>query len=352
MEAAARAAGIADAEEPTIAEPIRSHNDEEGGFRRPSVNNSRASLPLSHRRSFSTGTSRLRANSGNEGQAPSTVDGGEEEEEHNPEDVEWGPGHPCYPHLNPHVPRSSPLYLSTRIIRIKRDWLIAGDLAPTYSDLYPEILDTCLPEIRFRELINHINGEMVRIFNPYSTRAWIDAGMGLITGWLWDDLGLTGAKHELAALERWVSDWNKDAGDARIIPLRRSAYLCLDIQIPDPQISPDDYEPTEPDMRSVADTKTTKSASTRYKTGSGRRDRTSAITNSFYSSNASSVGRPTDDAAYGAYPVVPPIPGKYLEAQQQGSKPTKERQSLDRSVANNAVDVDPQAKAKMPPGGS
>ncbi len=54
---------------------------------------------------------------------------------------EWGPQHPCYPHLNPHVPVDSHEYVTTRIIRIRRDWLLEGDLAPTFSNLYPEILD-------------------------------------------------------------------------------------------------------------------------------------------------------------------------------------------------------------------
>lgn len=54
--------------------------------------------------------------------------------------IPWGPSHPCFPHLNPHVPTSSPLYQRTRVIRIQRDWLKTGDVSPQFSNLYSEIL--------------------------------------------------------------------------------------------------------------------------------------------------------------------------------------------------------------------
>ncbi|PHH66114.1 hypothetical protein CDD81_177 [Ophiocordyceps australis] len=162
---------------------------------------------------------------------------------------EWGPQHPCYPHLNPHVPPDSPEYANTRIIRIRRDWLLQGDLAPTFSNLYPEILDPAgMSEQEFRNIIDKLNSELVPIFSPWSMRNVLDGLLGLVTGWLWDDLGLTGIKARLKSLDKWITQWNTDKENAmaaeegvvppKIIPLRQTAYMTLDIQIPDPEIAP------------------------------------------------------------------------------------------------------------------
>ncbi|KAL1870533.1 hypothetical protein VTK73DRAFT_2607 [Phialemonium thermophilum] len=161
---------------------------------------------------------------------------------------EWGPQHPCYPHLNPHVPPDSPEYANTRIIRIRRDWLLEGDLAPTFSNLYPEILDPAgVSEQEFRRVIEKLNGELVPIFSPYNWRNILDALLGLATGWVWDDLGFTAAKLRLRKLEKWIERWNLEmektvggeegAIPPKIVPLRRTGYMTLDIQIPDPEIS-------------------------------------------------------------------------------------------------------------------
>lgn len=150
----------------------------------------------------------------------------------------WGPQHPCFPHLNPHVPIDSPEYTSTRIIRVRRDWLIQGDLAPTFSNLYPEILDPAgLSEQEFRRIIEKLNGELVPIFSPYSWRNLLDGVLGLATGWIWDDFGLTGAKSRLRNLEKWIEKWNLDmektangeegAIPPKIIPLRRTGYMTV-----------------------------------------------------------------------------------------------------------------------------
>ncbi|RNJ55368.1 hypothetical protein D7B24_008592 [Verticillium nonalfalfae] len=161
---------------------------------------------------------------------------------------EWGPQHPCYPHLNPHVPVDSPEYQNTRIIRVRRDWLIEGDLAPTFSNLYPEILDPAgLSEQEFRRVIEKLNGELIPIFNPYDWRNIVDSMLGLVTGWLWDDFGLTGVKARLTRLENWMDQWNKEiektagayegASAPKLIPLRRTGYMTLDIQISDPEVA-------------------------------------------------------------------------------------------------------------------
>jgi hypothetical protein len=148
---------------------------------------------------------------------------------------EWGPQHPCFPHMNPHVPLSSPLYQTTRIIRIRRDWMIEGDLAPTFSNLYPEILDPAgVTEQDFRTIIEKVNSELIPAFNPWGVRNIFDAVMGLVTGWIWDDFGLTAVKSRLRKVENFLEEWNtemekrsKDGpGSApRIVPLRRTGYM-------------------------------------------------------------------------------------------------------------------------------
>jgi hypothetical protein len=154
----------------------------------------------------------------------------------NASDIPWGPSHPCFPHPNPHVPLDSPLYDTTRIIRIKRDWMQKGDLAPTFANLYPEILDPLITEDDFRVVIKKINDTLMEAFDPLSFRAWLDAVMGMATFWLWDDVGLTKVKQQLAGLERWIEDWNQHAGEkegVRIIPLRRTGYMtvCLNCSV-------------------------------------------------------------------------------------------------------------------------
>lgn len=142
----------------------------------------------------------------------------------------WGPMHPCFPHPNPHVPLDSPLYSSTRIIRIKRDWMVKGDLAPTYANLYPEILDPLVTEEEFRKIVQTINDALVDAFDPFTLRAWLDALMGVATFWLWDDAGMTGVKRKLGELEAWIDNWNQTVGKKEgvsIIPLRRTGYLTV-----------------------------------------------------------------------------------------------------------------------------
>ncbi|CZS99925.1 uncharacterized protein RAG0_08185 [Rhynchosporium agropyri] len=160
---------------------------------------------------------------------------------------EWGPQHPCYPHMNPHVPLSSPLYQTTRIIRVRRDWMIEGDLAPTFSNLYPEILDPAgVSEQEFRTLVERVNTELIPAFSPWNFRNLVDGVLGLLTGWLWDDMGFTAVKSRLNNVERYLEDWNVEMearskegpGSApRVVPLRRTGYMNLDIQVSDPEVS-------------------------------------------------------------------------------------------------------------------
>jgi Golgin subfamily A member 7/ERF4 family len=146
------------------------------------------------------------------------------------DDYGWGPSHPCFPHQNTHVPIDSPEATTTRIIRIRRDWMIAGDLAPTFSNLYPEILDPYLPEEEFRLLIRRLNDELTRAFDPWSLWNWVDAVMGVLTLWVWDDLGATVVKRRLRALEDWIKVWNEKEGKVegvKVVELRRTGYMSV-----------------------------------------------------------------------------------------------------------------------------
>lgn len=151
---------------------------------------------------------------------------------------EWGPHHPCFPHLNPHVPLDSIEYTTTRIIRVKRDWLVAGDLAPTFSNLYPEILDPAgVSEQEFRRIVEKLNGELIPIFDPFGFRNMLDSVLGLVTGWLWDDFGLTAAKSRLNSLEKWIERWNQEMEKTmaseegtippKLISLRQTGYMTV-----------------------------------------------------------------------------------------------------------------------------
>ncbi|KKF95255.1 Ras modification protein ERF4 [Ceratocystis platani] len=170
---------------------------------------------------------------------------------------EWGPQHPCYPHRNPYVPVDSPEYSGTRIIRVRRDFLVSGDVTPAFADLYPEILDPAgMPEAEFRRVVERVNKHLQETFDPYSARNVVDGVLGLVTGWIWEDLGMTNVKQRLKSIEAWLENWNREMERSmgaegrsmapKIIPLRLSGYMSLDIQIPDPEIAPAQNSPTTP----------------------------------------------------------------------------------------------------------
>ena len=160
-------------------------------------------------------------------------------------ELAWNPQHPCYPHANPHVPLANPLHATTKVIRIPRDWMVVGDLAPCFSNTYPEILEPWVSEEDFRLLIKGVNERLIEAFDPLGWRAWVDAGLGLATGWLWEDFGGAGVKKGCRAAEAFMEQWNgvrkqglekEDDDLVRAIPLRRTGYTSLDIQIPDPKV--------------------------------------------------------------------------------------------------------------------
>ena len=120
-----------------------------------------------------------------------------------------------------------------------------GDLAPTFSHTYPEVLDPWVSEPDFRTLIKNVNEGLIIAFSPYGWRAWVDAVLGVATGWIYEDLGFAGVKKAARDVEALIEEWNgqrrkeldKDEEDlVKAIPLRRTGYLCLDIQIPDPHV--------------------------------------------------------------------------------------------------------------------
>ncbi|KAI6954394.1 hypothetical protein D0867_13340 [Hortaea werneckii] len=159
------------------------------------------------------------------------------------EDFVWGPTHPCFPHPNPHCSPSSPERLTTRVIRVRRDWLVAGDLYPQFANLYPEILDPLVSDADFRFLISNLNLRLREAFDPFSFRAWVDGFLGLVTGWLWEDLGFTGAKRGVKGLEGFVEEWNRgireQGREVWVVQPRRTGFMALDFVIPDPGIDGD-----------------------------------------------------------------------------------------------------------------
>ena len=156
------------------------------------------------------------------------------------DDFTWGPSHPCFPHPNPHCAPDSEDAHNTRVIRVRRDWLQAGDLYPQYANLYPEILDPLVSDEDFRWLIANINARLSETFDPYSTRAAVDAALGAVTGYMWDTLGMTGAKKGMRALETFVEKWNAEKArqekEVTLVQLRKTGFMSLDFVVPDPHI--------------------------------------------------------------------------------------------------------------------
>lgn len=157
-------------------------------------------------------------------------------------ELSWGPEHPCFPHLNPHVPASSPEFANTRVIRIRRDWLIAGDIAPTFSNVYPAILEPYLSEADFHDMINRINDALLAAFScgeSYSVTNIFDNALDLLTRWLGEDVTYTRLRRRLAPLDEWLHEWNDSVGvqsGVKTHPLKATGYMSVDIEIPNPNV--------------------------------------------------------------------------------------------------------------------
>lgn len=178
------------------------------------------------------------------------------------DEAEWGPSHPCFPHLNPYVPVGSPDYQKTRILRVERTYTEANDLYPVFKSIYPEVIDPHLSEPEFHSMVRHLNGMLKDAFSPATSRAALDAVLGVATGFLWDDFGQTGVKKGVKAIETYIDEWNvqkqREQREVRLIPLRKSGFMTLDIQIPDPKLDElDEYDDGFPDDESQASTSIT-----------------------------------------------------------------------------------------------
>ena len=91
------------------------------------------------------------------------------------------------------------------------------------------------------------------MFNPLNRRNWVDGVLGVLSGWVWEDLGETEVKKGTRRMEAVIEEWNRSMArnadrnggggggggeetEVKAIPLRRTGYMSLDIQIPDPKI--------------------------------------------------------------------------------------------------------------------
>jgi hypothetical protein len=166
----------------------------------------------------------------NMSQGSSLGQDGELEDEDENGETEWNQRHPCFPHLNPHVPKESKEYENTRIIRISREYMYSGDLSPAYSAVYPEILDSYVDETKFREVIKRVNEELYAAHSPWSTVNILEGIIGLFTLWLYEDLVDTNAKKRIGGVEKYLESVNetleKETG-AKFIPLRRTGFLTV-----------------------------------------------------------------------------------------------------------------------------
>ena len=93
-------------------------------------------------------------------------------------------------------------------------------------------------------MIRGVNKGLESAFDPWGWRNVLDGVVGVATGWLSDDLGLSGGRRRVREVERWVDDWNRTWGGngkgekqgVRVIPLSRTGFMTLDIEIPDPKL--------------------------------------------------------------------------------------------------------------------
>lgn len=133
----------------------------------------------------------------------------------------------------------------------------AGDLYPVFSETYPEILLPHISEQSFRALIHQVNATLEAAYKPATTTAVIDGLLGALSGWVLEDAGLVGPKRRIKAVEAVIESFNNERLNERnngqrygpdaesddlvmVVPLRRTAYMSLDIQIPDPKLNFDE----------------------------------------------------------------------------------------------------------------
>lgn len=107
-----------------------------------------------------------------------------------------------------------------------------GDLAPQFSNTYPEILAPWVGEGEFRELVERVNKGLEGALGV----GWGGVLVGLLTGWLWDDAGLAASKRRLKGVERDIQAWNESrkgrgrGGEeevVRVVELRKSGFMSV-----------------------------------------------------------------------------------------------------------------------------
>ena len=95
-----------------------------------------------------------------------------------------------------------------------------------------------MSEQDFRTLIEKINDGLVKAYNPFSPRNWLDTALGVLTGWIWEDFGLGRARRGVRDVEALVVAWNEErvrqGGDeeaqlVRCIELRKSAFMSVSL---------------------------------------------------------------------------------------------------------------------------
>lgn len=114
-----------------------------------------------------------------------------------------------------------------------------GDLAPQFSNTYPEILGPWVGEEEFRGLVGRVNAGLEGALGV----GWggvVDAVLGLVSGWLWDDAGLAGSKRRLKGVEGEIEAWNRGRGGrggeeglVRVVELRKSGFMSVSAAVAD-----------------------------------------------------------------------------------------------------------------------
>ncbi|ODQ63524.1 hypothetical protein NADFUDRAFT_53191 [Nadsonia fulvescens var. elongata DSM 6958] len=131
------------------------------------------------------------------------------------------------------------------IIRIPRDYAHYGDAFPQFitdftGNNFPNELRSLFSNPQdMIDLITHINQELQESLSASNPVIIIQALMGLLTCWISDTIlastGWEWSKWKLKRLDKWIEGVNErmvcEGICGRIIPLRWSGYLSLDVEV-------------------------------------------------------------------------------------------------------------------------
>lgn len=108
-----------------------------------------------------------------------------------------------------------------------------GDLAPAYSNVFPDILEPHVTEDQFRMVVSRVNALLQEAFDPWNMWNWVDAIVGLLTLWLLEEVAGTHVKRVLKDVESYLEGMNRELADAgqkaKFVPLRRSGYMNVGV---------------------------------------------------------------------------------------------------------------------------